>query len=347
MIKVFEPSLNGDDIAAVQGCLVQRMLGPGRNVKDFEDQLADKLGYPHCICVNSGTTALMLSLLAVGVEPCGNVAFPSYTMLAGANAAKLIGADVCLREIDPDSLCMAAGTSQVAGMDAVIHVRHNGVTGNEDTIAADCDNEHVPLISDCCQALGYTRQLTAKISVLSFSVPKLITTGQGGAVLTTLKDVAEKVRGLADHGGNWRSSKMHDNIGGNFRMPDYVAALGVSQMRRFSQIEADRWRVHSRYLDLTKGLQGKLRLGWCPIYQSRDAFLASHFLKKLEIESILPYRPLTHNAPFKTDRKFPEAEKAWQQLLYLPGHIGLKDDEIRHVVLSLFAFEKEYPQEKV
>jgi perosamine synthetase len=193
-------------------------------------------------------------------------------------------------------------------------------------------------IEDACQSLGIGNAFTGKLCVTSFSPQKLVTTGQGGAVLTYCKDAADFIRGFIDHGGGWRETRVHERIGGNFRMSDLNAALGVSQMKRLPELIEKRLAVHDRYEDRLCEAIDSVECGWCVTIRSmRPKSLIAH-LRERGIEALQPYRPLHHNPPFDTLESFPNAERAARELVYLPGHPHLTMQDVDAVCDAIESF---------
>lgn len=315
MIRVFQPQITVHDRCAVQAVLESGMIGPGAACREFETLLAEYTGVKHVVLCNSGSTALLLALMAIRALK-KQVFCPAYGMHAGAEAAMLLGVPVALYDLGE--------TPPRRDRSVVLRINQNGLPGGP------CD------IEDACQSLGIPGCFhSGCVATLSFSPSKLVTTGQGGAVLTDDDWLAGKIRGLVDHGGNWRESRIHDEIGGNFRMPDLLAAMGVSQMHRIDKIIDTRNSIHAQYRELLPGVE----CGWCVIHRSDDARSLIHYLRDHDIEALQPYRPVHHHPPFACTGYFPNAERAAHELVYLPGHNGLTESEITTICRHVKEFE--------
>ena len=350
MIRVYEPSIADSDIAAVQQALQHGCIGPGAWAERFAAALCSATGMKHCILCNSGTTALWLALKAIGVGPGSNVIAPAYGMHAGAEQAALLGANVWLLDVVMDLWNL--DPSKLSGLPieefkAVIAIDHNGLLDETDWsgLKSVFDAYNVPLIEDACQALGCEGAFRlGDICTLSFSVPKLVTTGQGGAVLTNNDGYATAIANLNDHGGTWRTTGVSNSLGGNWRMPDVLAALGVSQMERLPQTLAQREAIHDRYnarLQEVPGVDLRLSLGWGVTWRTPTAKLLIEKLKASGIEARQPYKVTSKHRPFTNFiRRYPVAETAEAELVYLPGHVGLTMDTIDKVCDVLCSHEK-------
>lgn len=319
MIRVFQPQITVHDRCAVQAVLESGMIGPGAACREFETLLADYTGVKHVVLCNSGSTALLLALMAMRSprDRTETIVFcPDYGMHAGSEAALLLRYPVELYDVDE--------SPWLHPNRIVLRINQNGLPGS------GCD------IEDACQSMGVPGCFhSGSVATLSFSPQKLVTTGQGGAVLTDDDFLAERIRGLVDHGGNWRQTRIHDQIGGNFRMPDLLAAMGVSQMRRIDEIVATRERIHAQYRELLPAVE----CGWCVIHRSDDARSLIHYLRDHHIEALQPYRPVHHHPPFACTGHFPNAERCARELVYLPGHNGLTESNIATICRRVQEFE--------
>jgi perosamine synthetase len=338
VIPQFVPLIEQDYAERVRRQIESTFVGCGRTVTEFERVVASLTGVRHCVSTTSGTTALMLALLAVAhPKSPKRILFPAYTFLAGANAARVLGYDVELVDIEADTLCMSPQLlDQALGrrgpVAAVMYVDHNAYVGPQrDAVQTICTRYGVPMIEDSAQCFGVLKRLVGQVGVLSFSVPKLVTTGQGGCVLTNDEDVAQKVRDLTDHGGNWRENRVHGRIGGNFRFNDILAAYGLSQIARLDRLLALRRTLFDRYRTRIGVIDHGMESAWMVIHRTRDAGQLVDLLRIRGIQAVQYYRPIHHNPPFHSNQAYPESDAAFRELLYLPSSLSLRPDEIETV----------------
>jgi perosamine synthetase len=338
MILQYVPLIEQADCDRVRSQVESTFVGSGKAVADFERAVAAASGIRHCVATTSGTTALMLALLAVAHQSRRKkILFPAYTFLAGANAARIAGFDVELVDIEPQTMCMSAGAlsealQRTGPVAAVMYVDHNAYVGpRRQDIRRICDRFGVPMIEDSAQCFGMRMELAGQVGVYSFSVPKLVTTGQGGCVVTNDGDIAAAVRSLTDHGGEWRETKIHQRLGGNFKFNDILAAYGISQIERLDHLLALRKNVFDCYRARIPVLDHGMESAWMVIYRSRDAASLLQALLSRDIQAVRYYRPIHHNPPYHTDRGFPEAEAAGRELLYLPSSLSLTSEEISRI----------------
>jgi perosamine synthetase len=224
-------------------------------------------------------------------------------------------------------------------------VNHNGYASDaRDEIAELCRAENILFIEDSAQAFG-TERSAGKVGIFgvySFSVPKLITTGQGGVVLTSNDELATKVRQLRDHGDNWRKEKIHNHIGLNLKFNDMAAALGESQINRILYILKTRERIFLNYRAHLKLVDFGYPSTWMVIYRTNKADAIISALKAHNIQAVKYYRPIPSNAPFILDpSKYTEAEYVYEHHLYLPSSLNLMTDEINEICNIIYKVENE------
>ncbi len=335
MIPLYELFVKRAYAKAVAKQVQSGWWGPGLAVRKFEETLAEYVGAKHAVCTTSGTTALYLALKALNLPRDTTVLFPAYGMLAGANAVVLAEYTPCLVDINRLSLGMSPQKASKCSFGAVIYICNNGLEDNLEPIRKMVR----PVIQDACQQLGIGR-LKSDIGIYSFSVPKLITTGQGGAVVTNDAEFANKIRNLIDHGGDWRKDRIHKRVGGNFRMTDIQASLGLAQFKHIDELISRRKQVHrwySKYIPLSHETNGD---GCFVIYESSVASQLVCELRNRGIHAAQLYQPVHFSEPFKESKgTYPNAEKAAKTLVYLPYSLGLTKRQVTTVCKAVIESE--------
>lgn len=327
MLRVFEPNIGWREALAVGRQVLSRRVSPGERVAEFEAMLCKETGAKYAVCCNSGTTALML---AMERSEYSIVAVPSYTFPAAANAAMYSGRMVEQWEIT-DRL-LARQYIHRPGRTVVL-VSHNGLRAGSVPLSANLIGQNTnEIIHDAAQSLGMFRMDAplempqAPTTTLSFSGPKIVSTGQSGAILTNYQHVADEIRGLCDHGGgNWRKTRIHEGVGGNFRMSDVSAALGVAQMKRLPEllgIRRERFKWYGAHYESMPSD------GWCALIRSERAAECIAALKDAGYEALQPYRPLQESLPYRHLPVDPEAVKAADEVLYLPVHWKVRRSDV-------------------
>jgi len=260
VIRLAQPAIGDAEISAVAAVLRSGWLVQGSAVKAFESEVARLAGTEHAIAVTNGTAALHLSLVALGIGNGDRVAVATYSWPATANVIALTGATPVFIDIeprtmgmDPDRLAEALRRDQ--GIRAVLPVHAFGGVCNLPAIVEHADRHNVPVIEDAACALG-ARLLSrpagcwGQVGCFSFHPRKIVTTGEGGAIVTSDSAVADALRALRNHGLDPRATEP-DFIrpGLNCRMTEFQAALGSSQLGRHVDLVSAHRRVAEWYAE--------------------------------------------------------------------------------------------------
>jgi len=243
-------------------------------VQAFEDAVRDRVGAAHGVAVSSCTTALHLSLVLLGVGPGDEVVVPSLSFIATANAARYVGARPVFADVEPETLNLSADTvKQVLSprTRAVILVHQGGMPADVEAVHDLCDPLGVAVVEDAACAIGSTyrgRPVGGHSDLVTFSFHprKIITTGEGGMVMTSRADWAERLRRLREHGMSVGAAARHAastpvlerylETGYNYRMTDIQAAVGLVQLGRLDSIVACRRALAARYRERLAGVPG-------------------------------------------------------------------------------------------
>lgn len=264
-ILQMEPSFGEEEARAVCAYMQSgAWITEYQYTQEFEQRLAAFLGAPHCIANTNGTTSLALALLAVGVRAGDKVVVPGYTMIASATAVSLIGAKPVFVDVERETLCLDADQVQAALSDevkAVISVDINGRCGDIDYLRELCRSRGIYVIEDASQALGSMHRgrfcgTLGDIATFSLSSQKIISTGQGGVVVTADAELADRVRKLKDFGRRRGGVDRHDTIGFNFKFTDLQAVIGIEQLKKLPDRIRHRKAAHQHYQSLLSDTPG-------------------------------------------------------------------------------------------
>ncbi len=328
MIPQYEPLILPEYGDAVQCQINSGWIGPDRTTEAFEAKICQITGAKFCVSTTSGTTALLIAIKVLFPEN-DLVSFPAYTFLAGANAAKFLDHEVKLVDIKRDTLCL---DPDKLGYGPVIFVNHNGYVGEDvQRTKAFCDKWGFPMIEDSSQALGIPNAgRTGDVGIFSFSVPKIVTTGQGGAIITDDEMYYNECRMIRDHGDNWRKTRIHKNLGVNFKFNDILASYGLEQLNRMDYLLAERKRVFDAYRQHIKLVDFGYDSTWMAIHESDRSDKLIEALKKEGIQAVKYYRAINNNPPYYGG-DYPEAEYAAEHLVHLPSSLTLKNKDIDRI----------------
>jgi len=252
-IKLDDPGIAKSDERAAAEVLRSGRLVCGPRVAALEARLAELTGRGHAVCVSSGTAALYLALQGMGVGPGSIVVVPALTFPAPAVAAAILGAEVRLCDVDPQTLNLSAATLEPVFDDRVglvVAIDQFGNPAPVPELETLLSPRRIPVLVDAACSLGSTLDGTpcgalGLAATLSFHPRKVITTGEGGAVLTDDSELAAHVRRARNIGMEGREFK---SLGLNLRPSEIGAAIGVSQLERLDQTLERRRALVARYL---------------------------------------------------------------------------------------------------
>lgn len=334
MIRQFEPFIKRKWAKNVYNTIMKGNLGPGSEVKLLEREI-ELITKRYCVLTTSGTTALLVAIKSLDLKPGSTILLPSYSFIAAHHAAKFLGYKVRLIDIDEDTLCMNPDQIKITkDVSCLIYINHNGYNGYQVVEVADiCKNANIPMIEDSSQALGIKGAGTVgDIGIFSFSVPKIITGGQGGAIVTSFDIIAKQCRDIIDHGGDWRLDRIHKSLGINLRYNDICASYVLAQIKDLQELLKKRQNIFNWYEEyLVYPQYFGNQSPWMIVYKSEKADKIIEELDKKGIKAVKYYKPIHHNRLFKTKRKFPIAEKVAEELIYLPSSLNLKKREIKRI----------------
>jgi perosamine synthetase len=330
------PTLKEEEIKAVEAVIRSGHIAEGPVVVRFEKAFAQKMGLKYAAATSSGTAALHLTLMAMGIGPDAEVIIPSYVCAALLHAIQYVGAKPVVAEINPVSFNIDPDDvhKRMTSKTKAIIVPH--LFG----LAADMEpllKLDVPIIEDCAQAAGGTyhqRMLGTfgEAAIFSFYATKVLATGEGGMVTSNSSEIIERIRDLKAY-----DQKEADTIRYNYKMTDVQAALGEVQLSRLGDFIERRKKVARQYFKAFKSYHLRLPAENPEHIHYRfviglDADCDS-FLKKLALKGIGCARPifLPIHRHLKLDA-FPVTDKIWRTSLSIPIYPSLTDNEIRRVV---------------
>ncbi len=348
-IRLARPDVGEAELAAVADVLASGQLTMGPRVEAFETALARTVGTAEAVAVSSGTAAIHLALLAVRVGPGDEVIVPAYTFPATANTVELCGARAVLVDVDPETfllrpeLVAEAVTPRTRAVLAV-HLFGRPVAWEELQTAVPQD---VVLIEDAAGALGARYRGTpcgalGLLACLSFHPRKIVTTGEGGAVTTDEGELAAAVRRLRHHGITPGTPMDIASPGFNYRLPDVLCALGITQLERLEGLLAARERVAGWYTERLQHLVATPSAdegdghGWqayVVALERRDEALER--LRAEGIEAQIGTYAVHRLSAYRDRGSFPGADEAFDQALALPFAGTMTEDEVDRVATAL------------
>jgi perosamine synthetase len=360
-LQVAAPMLVGNEKAYVADCLESTWVSStGRYIERFEAAFAEFCGIRHAMSCSNGTVALHLALLALDVGPGDEVIVPTLTFVATANAVRYCGARPVFVDAEPESwnLDPAAVEERITPRTKGIIVVHLfGHPVDMAAIRSIADRHGLFVVEDAAQAHGAECQgrrvgSFGDVATFSFFGNKIITTGEGGMVVTNRSDIADRVRLLKSHGMDPNRRYWFPVIGYNYRMTNVAAAIGLAQLEKVA------WHLHRRAevakwyreeLRLARGLTWQIEQPWArhvwwmfsvvldeDVPVERDRVMAELRMRNIEtrpivipIHSLPPYRGIAGSGVF------PVAERLARRGINLPTWAKLSRDDVRYVCDSL------------
>jgi perosamine synthetase len=248
LIRLAWPDVGAAEAAAVAEVLESGQLTMGPKVEEFERGLAAACGTEHAVVVSSGTAALHLAVLALGVGPGDEVLVPAYTFPATANVVAFVGAKPVLVDVDPETMNLDPRKLEPGPKTkAIVAVDLFGRPAPIEELP-----KGVPVLEDAAGALGAKRRgrpcgSLGALACLSFHPRKIVTTGEGGAVTTDDAELADAIRRMRHHGIEPRGSFEIAHAGLNYRLSDILCAVGIPQLARLGELLEARTRIAAGY----------------------------------------------------------------------------------------------------
>ena len=376
-------TIEDDDVAAVVEALKADYLTTGPRVEAFEHAFAETVGAGYAVACSSGTAALHLAMLALDLQPDEAVIAPAITFAATANCARYQGAEVVFADVDPDTGLMTPATFEAAlgrqdgrRLAAVLPVHLGGATVDLPGVKRLAGG--APLVEDACHALGTTMSFGnlpeqvgdgrhGAMACFSFHPVKTITTAEGGMVTTNDARLAERLRLFRSHGIVRDPALFRDppalpepwlyemqTLGYNYRLPDLLCALGMSQLAKLPRFARRRRELTIRYWSLLARLSPVVRavapppgcdpalhlfivlIDFAAAGMTRAELMAA--LAARGVGSQVHYIPV-HRQPYYRERygdlDLPGADAYYARCLSLPLYPGMADDDPDRVVEAL------------
>ena len=363
--------VNDQDIKSVINVLKSNWLTTGPMVQDFESALAEKTDSKYAVAVSSGTAALHAAMFALGIGPGDEVIVPAITFVATANSILYLGAKPIFVDVNENSLLIDVDkieNSISTKTRAIIVVDYAGQPCDYDSIRSICNKNGIALISDSCHALGAEYKSSkigtiSDMSTFSFHPVKHITTGEGGAITTNDKALADQMRIFRNHG---ISKDLHVrtrdvehyyeaiSLGFNYRLSDIQCSLGITQLSRLEDSVSKRQNIAFKYdeifnqinrvsqLSISDDISHAYHLYVIKLKLEDTDVTRDNIFKALRAENIgvnVHYLPVYLHPLYKTLNYkkgiCPVAEDVYENIISLPIFPNMNDDDINDVLKAV------------
>ena len=365
-ILQYEPAIEDSDIKKINEYLESGgFITEYKKTKDFEKDISNFCNAKEAIIFPNGTLTLFSILKALGIKKGSKIIVPNYTMAATAFSVVEVGAEVIFCDIEWPSLCLSLDNlneileRENYDISAIMFMPANGRYPSYDInhLLDICRTHNIFLVEDSAQALGSYYPSGEHMGTVgiagsfSFSMPKIITTGQGGAVVSSNQNLINALRKYRDFGrSNGGGSDNHDSIGLNFKFTDLQAVLGISQLERINKliyIKKKNFKliyelVNNPYLFVLPNDTEKTT-PWFYEISTNFQIELNEWLKKHNIGSRIMYPELNKQKAFKNhkqhDYNFPTSQKISKRGLWIPSHPKLSKEVILKIVEVLNKFK--------
>jgi perosamine synthetase len=329
LLALAKPDLSGNERKYLNECIdTGYVTHAGRFERDFEKAFSDRFKTP-CIATSSGTGALHLALLSLGVGPGDEVLVPSLTFGATASVVLAVGARPVLVDVKPDTFGMDANRVLAVLNKKTRCLLPVHIYGED---AGDFTQFGIPVIEDACESLGMV-PIRGRMACYSFYGNKVITTGEGGMLCGDFGNARDYRDGGFD-------SEYRNTVPGlNYRMSNMQAAVGLAQLERFDELCGRRIENAARY---AKSLRGKGKWLFCAETDNPRA-LQQH-LKENGVDSRPIFTPLHMSPAFRVyaKGKYKVSEDIWSRHLCLPTGPHISEEQVEKIVEMIRGFDKLY-----
>jgi dTDP-4-amino-4,6-dideoxygalactose transaminase len=368
-IYLSPPHLGRHELNYLHKAVEDNWVAPvGPNIDGFEADISAAVGVAHCVALNSGTAALHLGLLLLGVGPGDEVLCPSFTFVATANAITYCGATPVFVDSEADTWNMCPERLREALADrhrlgkkpkALLLVHLYGMPAKLDELLAVAAEYELPVLEDAAEALGSTWQQRplgsfGRVGVFSFNGNKILTTSGGGALVTTDAELARRARFLATQAKDEAPHYQHSQVGYNYRLSNLLAGIGRGQMELLPDRVKRRREIFNWYREHLTGLPGlALAPATEPAGSRSNRWLTTllldptataatpesvrQHLETRRIESRPLWKPMHLQPLFATAPMYGGAVCAglFAQGLCLPSGTAMGDEELRRVAKAI------------
>lgn len=373
MIPIFEPFISSLGKKNVMKALNSNWISSqGSFIKKFEKKLANFHSRKYCLVTSSCTSALHLSLMSLGLKKGDEVMCPALTFIAPANMILLSNLELKLIDVDPKTLTIDPKILEkkiTKKTKALIIVHQFGHSAHMDQIMKICKKNKILVIEDNAESLGgmFKGKLLGTfgdLTTLSFFANKVLTSGEGGAIVTNSKKYYEKCLEMRDHGMSLKKKYFHKRLGFNYRMTNLQAAIGISQLQDFKKITKIRNEQSRLYYDNLKNLEKFIELRkfekWCkPVHWlmtikikkkgKRDKFIK--YMKTKGVDCRQMVNPVFDAFYLKkkfNSKEYLNSSSVSRNSVHLPSGTNLKKKDIEYICRTLKNFFKiEYKDEHI
>ena len=356
MIKIPQivPVLGAEEREEVLKVMDSGFITEGKKTREFEAELAKYFGVPHALVVNNATVALTIALQGLGIGPGDEVIVPDFTFIATANAVSLAGAAPVFADVSRETFTLDLGDAErriTSRTRAILPVHLNGRAPDMKQ-AGDFARKHkLVLIEDAAQAMGSSQRgqflgTFGDAGVFSLGTTKIITSGQGGIILTRRKDLYEAFARIKDHGRLMRTAEVHDTVGFNSKFTDLQAALALAQFRKLPERVAKKRQIFRWYREfLSRAAEVNIppmdlleSVPWFVDVLCNDRASLVSALAAAGIETRNFYLPIHSQPCYRAEGNYPATQEISARGLWLPSSVNLTQTDVGGICAEIAAY---------
>ncbi len=352
VIPLIEPWIGPEVAVKVAAQVESGFLGPGQRTTEFAEALAACAGAKRVVLTTSGTVALSVAAIALGLKPGDEIIVPAYGVISTINGFATVGLKCRLVDIVAGTGCIDPERLEAAITDrtrAVCFVNFAGNTGPAlSAVAKICSRRGIPLIEDAACALGHWYEGRAAgtfgtVGVYSFSAAKVLTTGQGGALVFNDQTLADAAAAYVDHGDlEWRRRNLNRAIGTNLRFTDVLSTLGLAQLQTLGERLERKRRAYAVMREELGPFLYSVPGAAAPLHNivfSREPARLVSQLKAQGISALLQYRTISQHPAYQglATERYPNADWWTENAVYLPFGLALTEDDASRIASAVRA----------
>lgn len=375
MIPIAKPYLTKDEAQSAYDTILTGWVTQGPRVEEFEKKFCEYTGADYAVAVSNCTTALHLAMIVAGISKDDEVICPSMSYVATTNCIKYVGAKPVFAEIERDTYNISAEHAETLITEktkAILLVHQIGMPGNIDAFKSLCNKHNIKLIEDAACAIGSSYKgkkigSHSELVCFSFHPRKVITTGEGGMIATSNPEYYKRMKLLRQHAMSVNDRVRHQSdkvlfedhleLGYNYRMTDFQAAIGLQQLKKLDWIISKRREIALRYNNELKEIDCIIlpeeKEGYFSNYQSFSIYIKetcsisrNELMQKLLNAGIASRRGIMtshRESAYKSDYNeihLPVSEDASDRSIMIPIYIPMESSDIDHVISNLKNFLK-------
>lgn len=354
-ISWWQPNIQKVKIKLIDKVLRSNFISEGKHSLNFENKIKKFLKTKFCVLTSSGSASIYLALKSLGIGKGDEVIVPNVTYIATANAVKLTGAkvvlvDVDLRNLSIDIKDLLKRINKRTKVILPVHVSGRG--GNIKKICSIAKKKKIYVVEDAAEAFG--SKLSNKnlgtfgiLGCFSFTPTKIITTGQGGLVISNSKKLIEKIISLKDQGRTFRlkgGDDIHDLEGFNFKSNDLLAVLGLSQFKEINKrIKKIKFinkfykdNLNTKNISVIKNEKGEIPIWTDIICKKKDMLFDYLYENKIKCRKI--WRPLSYQKNYKNKKLLKNSEIVKKNYMWLPSGLNLQKKDLNYICKKINNF---------